>query len=751
MKIFFLIMLFFFPAGLLFSQEILLADNGKTNYRIIIPTENNRQEKIAAKILQLYLEKITGIQFPVEDDAGPEKPEEIIIGNTVWHNRMAMHNEHPGGDFYSIRTHHQKLIITGGPGKGIIHGVTAFLENHLGCRIYAPGVEKVPVQKTIRLGTINETSYPAAEIRIVNGSFGNDTLYRYFRRLDVIPEYWGTNPEERFYVHTFNRFVPPARYFKDHPEYFSMIKGERVHYGQLCLSNPHLVKIVTDSLARLIEKNPGVKYWSVSQNDNYYSCQCEQCMAIDKEEGSPAGTLLRFVNQVADAFPDKVITTLAYQYTRKPPLITRPRKNVMVTLCTIELNRSQPIEIDMTSNDFVSDIKGWSNICDNIMLWDYEVQFTNYLCPFPLFYTLVPNIQFFNKYNVKAHFQQCNASHGVELAELKCYLMSKALWDPTIDVNTVLIDFMEGYYGPAAPFVRQYFDRLHAEGQKANQRFDIYGSPVWHSETYLSEENLRIYNQIFDKAEAAVRSDPVLLERIRIARLPVRFSELEIAKTDLFGPRGWYTEKEGKFVLDAGMKTSLDSLYQCCRRNNIPLNENGGNIETYYANTLRFIDVQTEGNLAFRKNVSTFPMPDKRYFHKGPPMLTNGVRGTEDYKINWLGWEGEDCSVTIDLGEPVKCDSVTISTLQLPQVWIIHPESVSCTFSADGIDYFGVQTITNNPDLRHEPMIKNYAFKATENKIKSVKFQVKGMKKLPAWHAYAGEKSWIFIDEITVK
>ena len=152
--------------------------------------------------------------------------------------------------------------------------------------------------------------------------------------------------------------------------------------------------------------------------------------AIDQEEGSPSGLMIRFVNEVAKAFPDKIITTLAYQYTRKPPMITKPLSNVMITLCTIELNRSLPIETDTGSRAFTKEITDWGKICNKIMLWDYETQFSSSFGPFPLYNTLQPNIQFFTNNHVMAHFQQCNGKHSENFGELKCYLLSKLLWNP---------------------------------------------------------------------------------------------------------------------------------------------------------------------------------------------------------------------------------------------------------------------------------------------------------------------------------
>ena len=137
--------------------------------------------------------------------------------------------------------------------------------------------------------------------------------------------------------------------------------------GQLCLSNPDVLQIVIEDLRRRMEDNPDANYWSVSQNDTYLPCDCAQCRRSNEEEGSPSGSLLRFVNQVAAEFPDKTISTLAYQYSRQAPRITKPAPNVNIMLCSIECDRATPIAEGCT--DFATDLVEWSALTDNIFLW----------------------------------------------------------------------------------------------------------------------------------------------------------------------------------------------------------------------------------------------------------------------------------------------------------------------------------------------------------------------------------------------
>ena len=153
--------------------------------------------------------------------------------------------------------------------------------------------------------------------------------------------------------------------------------------GQLCLSNPEVLEELCKNLETKMKENPDKKIWSVSQNDNESSCQCENCRRLDSIYGGVSGTMIWFVNQVAERFPDKVISTLAYQQTRHAPKNIKPAENVNIMLCSIECPRHRPISADSSEHSFQRDLADWTALTHNIFLWDYVVQFRNYMDPFP--------------------------------------------------------------------------------------------------------------------------------------------------------------------------------------------------------------------------------------------------------------------------------------------------------------------------------------------------------------------------------
>ncbi len=731
------------------TKPLKITNNGSSAYVIVIPVEATETEQQAAELMQRYIERISGCLIGiVTDDAKPVKTE-IAIGftNRLQAGETATLKTAMAPDEFRVITEGKKLIIIGGSHKGAYYGVVDILEKQFGCRFYSPEAEFVPQNKTILLTPLNYSDKPVNTLRIVHGRFNEYEDYKEWMRLDNINEVFA----DHYYVHTFNRLVPWETYFAPHPEYFAYMNGKRI-IDQLCMSNPEVLQLVIGKLSMDMANQPDKKIWSVSQNDNFSHCQCDKCKAVIDEEGAASGPLLRFVNQVAARFPEKTISTLAYQFSRAAPKITKPADNVQIMLCTIELNRSKSIASDSTSQSFVKDITDWGKLTQNIYLWDYTVDFANSVTPFPNLHVLQPNIQFLTRNGAFEHFQQTNTMKGNEMSELKAYLLARLLWNPDVNIDSVKTVFLEGYYREAAPFIRQYLDRLESELIKSGEWLDIYGSPVHHEKSFLSAENMAVYTKLFDQAEEAVSHMPEVLKRVKISRLPVQYATMEIGKNDMFGPRGWYVERNGKFILKPEMKSVLDDFNTVSKTNGVKyLNESALTVESYYNATLRFIDVQVDDNIAFRKKVTAWPEPNPKYSRGDIAVITNGVQGANDYKVHWLGWEGQDLQLTLDLGEIRSFKAISIGSLWDPKSWILHPTMVSCMVSADGItwDKAGNSEVTGTQEK--EEVTRNYVFTGNFANKRYIRYYITGTKNLPSWHPSAGGLSWVFLDEIVVK
>ena len=434
-----------------------------------------------------------------------------------------------GSDGIRLLSNDSDLYLAGNV-RGVLYALSVFLEDYLGCRWFTPDCRRIPRKGTLRIPDIDRTYIPPLEYRTTNYRCMRDCEFAMHSRLNgthqKLDEAHGGSIRYSHFVHTFNQLVPPDVYFDEHPKYFSMVNGKRVRERtQLCLTNPDVLAIATKRVRQWMRDAPDATIFSVSQNDWRNPCECPACKALAEREGSQSGPILHFVNAIADAvrveFPGKLISTLAYQYSRKPPKFVRPRPNVTVRLCSIECCFAHPLATDPHNASFVEDIKGWSKVCKRLSIWDYVVNFHHLPAPFPNLYVLKPNIRFFVDHGVTSVFEQTYSSPPyTELCELRGYVMAKLLWDPDYDADTAIDEFIAGYYGAAAPHIRRYIDLAHAPFRRgAGPHMKIYTDPA----KYLPVDFADKGRSIFLEAENAVADDPIRVDRVRAAHTGVLY------------------------------------------------------------------------------------------------------------------------------------------------------------------------------------------------------------------------------------
>ncbi|MEX0315116.1 MAG: DUF4838 domain-containing protein, partial [Allomuricauda sp.] len=536
---------------------------------------------------------------------------------------------------------------------------------------------------------------------------------------------------------------------KSHPEYYALRDGKRLP-TQLCLTNETVLGIVKDSVAAYFKRNPNTSVISVSQDDNQQHCQCANCSKIDSEEGSPAGTMIHFVNNVAGAFPEKTISTLAYQYTRKPPKI-KPAPNVLITLCSIECDRSAPIA--EKCKDFADDLIGWGKLTDNIRIWDYTTQFTNFLAPFPNIATLQPNIHLFRDNNAKWVFEQ-HSNNPSELFELRSYVTAKLLWNPDLDFDALLTEFTDGYYQEAGLFVKKYVDLIHSKIKEDPDFFlFLYGDPSEAFSSYLNPSLLEEYSNLFDQAEKAVANKPEVVDRVKMARLGVDYAVLEACRKNLTKNYSLMTEDENaKQTINPMVAALLDSFIKTARNNDITMmNEMRFTVNEYASNYMSALKVAQKPNKAKGKKVVSLTKP-KKYADENPMVLTDGALGGSSFYANWLGYEGNNMEVVVDLGETQNIGDISMAFLQVTNHVVFFPTSVTYYGSADNVNYAVLGNIKNPSPLNKKSKINDIHYFDLEFDPKDIRY-IKVVAKnteTPYWHHAAGLPSWVFADEIII-
>lgn len=534
------------------TERCMLFRNGKTDYRIVVSSKASDSEKHAATELQYYLNKISGATFPVGETPGTKN---IFIGHRSDMAAMAdipQPNDDDDGFVYDVEG--QSLVIYGGRHRGTMYGVYAFLENELGVHWYAQDCTIIPKLKAKQLRDIHRhDESPAFKYRCLLAYPVNISheLTAHFRLNEVwfskaaeqavygkVNRYWG--------AHTMgSHFIPAKDYFHSHPEYFALWEGKRISDGQLCLSNAEVLRICISKMRDVMQHNPDYIAYELSQNDNKRYCTCKSCVALERTYGGHSGALIWFVNQVARAvreeFPGKLVGTMAYQYTLQPPTNIQPEKNVMIRLSSSLGCFAHPLSQGCSnqvvhSDEVVAALEGWSKLCNNIYVWDYAVNFSQYTAPYPNFDVLAENIRLFRDNHVVGLMEQGQrSSEGGEFAELKMWVLSKLMWNPALNSDSLATAFIKDYYGKAAPMIEQYFQRVRALSD-ANKHFRIVFSDF--SKLY-NQKFIADSKRLLATAEKAAGKDTVVQRRVKLVKLQLLTAEVLTNPEDATADGSW--------------------------------------------------------------------------------------------------------------------------------------------------------------------------------------------------------------------
>ena len=527
---------------------LTLANEGKTDYVILIPAGASAQERAAGAELARWLTAITTAPFAVaEENAATPASKVISVGATQLLKKSLpeLMKRDLGEEGYAIATQDDNLFLVGGRRRGPVYAVLALLEEDLGCRWYTSEVQVIPRQSTLSFQPVARSFVPPLSERLMMLWDAHSPQWSLRNRTTGVAlgdEYGGTiQSAPGWFVHTFSSIIPPKQ-FTSHPEYFPLRNGKRIapeeggNPSQLCLTHPDVLRLSVAKVREVLKQNPKCNVISVSQNDgNCDFCQCKTCKPIEDEEGSAAGPLVRFVNQIAEAiekdYPKVKIATLAYGSTFLPPKKTKPRANVMITLCTDSHNWQYPclsIKESISEQDkFYTALQGWSAMGADICIWDYVVHFHAYPWIVPNMEVVAENLRTYAEDRVTGVMLESDYSGpGSDDASLRAWVWAKQLWDSRRDTQALIKDYVYGYFGAAAEPMWKYQQLRWKLGRTI--RKDPKLRDGW---SFLDHKFVEEALACFLDAEGLAKEGE-LARRVRQAKIAPLYSRLEL------GPNG---------------------------------------------------------------------------------------------------------------------------------------------------------------------------------------------------------------------
>lgn len=519
--------------------SVCLGGNGTPMAVVRVAEGATPAEEFAAEELRRHLHELLGLSPALR---GAERSGERTGGATIYvqHGEAARQagidptGLSLGPEAFHLETRDGQVYLLGGGPRGVLYGAYELLEA-LGCRWFTPELGRVPRCRSLNLPALRHTAQPAFEFRDMFNWDCGDPLWWVRNRMNgwftAVPEYMGGHLTYGLFVHTFDQLVPPGEHFEAHPEYFSLVGGTRRRdAGQLCLTNPDVLRVLTARLLERMRAQPRARIFSVSQNDCTGFCECPGCRAVAEEEGSQSGPILRFVNAVAaetvKQFPDRLIDTLAYWYSLDAPRLVVPHPNVRVRICSINCCQAHGYGTcdHKESARFLKALKGWARLTPQMYIWHYCTNFAHYPLPVPNLDEIQANLNLYRKSGVYGVFMQGMGEDGggAESMALRGYVISRLMWNPNQPVWPIVDEFLGGVYGGAARQVRRYLDVFHDRVRTDRALHPSLYEPPTHP--LFDAKTLHLADAALAKGEATVGGAE--RQRVRLLRHGLTYARL---------------------------------------------------------------------------------------------------------------------------------------------------------------------------------------------------------------------------------
>lgn len=499
-----------------------IINNGKTEYKILIPTSASENVTIAAEELRLFFEQASGISLSiVTDDAYEPNGKYFSIGKTTLLKDKNLKAEADlGGEGFKIITKDSSIFAYGYKDAGALNGVYELLNLLFNFDVYFADwivLDEDVTELNLNIYDIKEV--PDFSVRILSVS---DPIWR--RRLRIYNvQHLTTDLRPRDSVdarlhnailvleqETYNNPEKPETY---HPKWF-MDSDIRLHsQTQLCytahgdeaewlLMMEEAVNVIKYAFIDSKLPQEETMYIRFDISDNWRMCKCDGCVAQMDEYGSASGAVVKSCNKISELITawmnteegqpykrDFQVIFLAYHATVEPPIkIDAATGEEIATIHCLEnvipqfCFNNDPLfsiyedEAEATRRG----VEGWNKCAKHLFSWLYSANYTDYLHMFDDFGEMQELAQYCYDNGISIFYdeatRQLNMQPGFYL--FKLYLGAKLAWNVDANVRELTDKYFTNYFGPASDTMREVFNqhRVYNAGLKNSNDINHLGN-----------------------------------------------------------------------------------------------------------------------------------------------------------------------------------------------------------------------------------------------------------------------------------
>ncbi len=521
--------------------------DGETPAVIVKPANATRIENFAARELQMFLEKSTGKKFQIVSDSP-----QLTCGRKIHLGKRPNLAELENGR-YMLKAENGDIHLYGGGRRGTLSAVYRFLEDQAGIRfLNAYGDNHIPRNTTIALSgkkifseglpyralmTFFHTNQPVADPFY----FRNGQNYMHnTKEYSFLNEAVGLGMGN----HSLHKFVPPKKYFKTNPEFYTLDRNGKRTLDQMCFAGNEVRKVFIQNVIKKCkprydkEIKPGQIAWiEISAMDAPGRfCECSVCTKLAEKYQSPCGAFFEFLIELAAAvrkdIPQAKIATLLYRkdQTEKPPVGLKFPDNIVGIFAPIDDNIFAPMD-DKNNLETLDNLRIWCKMLKHVWVWYYPVTYGMDTMPYSALRRSIRDFKLMKQAGITGSFYEHDVTpvNSLNFGELESYVLLKLFSGTEKDPQDIIDEFLSLYYGPAAEMVKKYFNELEDLREKAVRNGVIgYFAASPFLLNYLTCDNLERWAKDFDKMESLVKNDQKYLFRLKLLRFTVDKTRLDL-------------------------------------------------------------------------------------------------------------------------------------------------------------------------------------------------------------------------------
>ena len=458
--------------------DIDLTKNAKTDYVLVIPEQASQYESYAAEQLQYFLKEATNADFSIITDEGisyDNARKYISIGRTtlLTASGISVTTDELGTDGYVIKRDGNTVLLCGGANDGTLYGIYEFLHQQFAFEPYA--ADEIYLEKNINAKLVDFNLVDVPALRDRQGGFFDANSDPYFAAMRKTWAGYGTLPfggEKWYYFgHSMFRVVPPSIYRAENPDWYS---ADGI---QPCFTSEGFKAQYIENAKELFLSMPELIYLGVGLEDvNNSMCTCPNCKAeIDKYTKS--GLVARWTNDVTAkmrAWAQEInlgreiyFPFIAYYETANAPIgndgeLIDPSCMLTeyspVLYCRIDSVWADPWEAP-SNVGVIAGFNEWKKCAKVFAFYNYTNDFARSFEWWDSLYVITQNYAFAAENNgIYLHDDSSNSVYcAFAFQRMFGYIASKVLWDPYVDTNELVVNYINNFFKEASEEVLEYY------------------------------------------------------------------------------------------------------------------------------------------------------------------------------------------------------------------------------------------------------------------------------------------------------